>query len=121
MIVVNSKDVKAIETTSEMDEIVAQGKVYRQDLIDKKTAGELQTVAVITFSPGAKLNFHTHTFEQVLYVTDGMGILATRQEEHVVTPGTIVLIPPGEVHWHGATKDTSFTHVAIYKGETKLA
>lgn len=120
MIVVNSNDVKAIETTNETDEIVAKGKVYRQLLIDKKMAGGLQNAAMITFSPGARLDFHTHTFEQILYVTDGIGIVATRQEERVVKPGTIVLIPPGEVHWHGATKDTSFSHVAIYKGETKL-
>ena len=117
MIVVNSSDVEAVEIK---EEIVAKGKVNRRLLIDEKMAKGLQTAVVITFSPGARLNFHTHTCEQVLYVTDGVGILATEQEEYIVKPGTIILIPPGEVHWHGATEDTSFTHVAVFKGETKV-
>jgi len=117
MIVVKSGDIEAVESK---DEIVAQGKVYKKLLIDGDMLGGLQPAAVVTFSPGARLNFHTHTCEQVLYVTDGVGILATEQEEYVVKPGTIILIPPGEVHWHGATEDTSFTHVAVFKGETKV-
>jgi quercetin dioxygenase-like cupin family protein len=38
-----------------------------------------------------------------------------------VTPGTMVFIPPGEAHWHGATMDNSFTHIAIQKPGIKLA
>jgi 4-carboxymuconolactone decarboxylase len=47
--------------------------------------------------------------------------VATREEEKVVTPGTIVYIAPGEVHWHGATGDSSFSHIAIQKPGIKLA
>ena len=116
MIVVNSDSIEAVESK---DEIVRKGPVYRKPLIDAKTTGGFG-VLLVAFSPGARLNFHTHTFEQILYITEGKGIVATRKEEQIVTPGTVVFIPPGEAHWHGATKDTSFTHVAIYKGETKL-
>ena len=116
MIVVKSSDVKAIESTGDL---VAKGTVYRQLLIDEKMAGGLQ-VAVVSFSPGARLNFHTHELEQVLYVTDGAGIVATEEEEYIVTPGTVILIPPGEVHWHGATEDTPFSHVTIFRGDAKV-
>jgi len=30
-----------------------------------------------------------------------------------VTEGDIVLIPPGEKHWHGATRDSDFSHIYV--------
>jgi quercetin dioxygenase-like cupin family protein len=117
MIVVNVENVAAVETK---DEIVYQGPVYRKMLINAKDTGGFGAL-LVTFGPGARLNFHAHTYEQILYVTEGKGIVATRSQEHVVTPGTMVFIPPGEIHWHGATKDSSFTHIAIQKPGIKLA
>ena len=117
MIVVNSENVETIETS---DEIVGRGPVYRKALIDAKDTGGFG-ILLVTFSKGAGLNFHTHTFEQILYVTEGKGIVATKDEEKVVTPGTIIFIPAEEVHWHGATDDSSFSHIAIQKPGIKLA
>ncbi len=118
MIIVNVKDVKEVEST---DEIVAKdtGKVIRQLLIDHNVTGGLGVV-MVHFSPGARLNLHTHSGEQILFVTEGKGIVATEKEEYIVTPGAVIYIPPGEAHWHGATSDTPFSHIALYKGETKL-
>jgi len=117
MIVVNSDNVEAVETS---DEIVGRGPVSRKALIDAKDTGGFG-VLLVTFGKGARLNFHTHTYEQILYVTEGKGILATREEEKVVTPGTVIFIPAEEVHWHGATGDSSFSHIAIQKPGIKLA
>jgi len=117
MIVINCNDVEAVETR---DEIVGKGPVYRKALIDAKETGGFGVLSV-TFSPGARLNFHTHTFEQILYVTEGKGIMATRENKKIVTPGAVIFIPPGEAHWHGATADSSFSHIAIQKPGIKLA
>jgi quercetin dioxygenase-like cupin family protein len=117
MIVVNSEKIAAVETK---DEIVRQGPVHRKALIDGKDTGGFG-VLLVTFGPGARLNFHAHTYEQILYVTEGKGIVATRDKEQIVTPGTTVFIAPGEVHWHGAVKDSSFSHIAIQKPGIKLA
>jgi quercetin dioxygenase-like cupin family protein len=117
MIVVSSTKVEAVQT---QDEIVGQGPVYRKALIDAKDTGGF-SVLLVTFGPGAKLNFHTHTFEQILYVTEGKGIVATKRAEKIVTPGDVIFIAPGEVHWHGATRDASFSHIAIQKPGIKLA
>ena len=89
-------------------------------MIDAKDTGGFG-ILLVTFNPGARLNFHTHTFEQILYVTEGKGIVATKQEEQTVTPGTVIFIAPGEVHWHGATEDSSFTHIAIQRPGIQLA
>jgi quercetin dioxygenase-like cupin family protein len=117
MIVVNSDNVAAVETK---DEIVRKGPVHRKALIDPKDTGGFG-VLLVAFGPGARLNFHTHTYEQILYVTEGRGIVATKSKEYTVTPGTTVYIPPGEVHWHGADEDAPFAHIAIQKPGIKLA
>lgn len=117
MIVRQAKDVKEVETK---DEIVKQGPVMRKELVSAKDTGGF-SVLLVTFGKGARLNFHVHTYEQILYVTEGKGIVATKQEEKVVTPGTVVYIEPGEPHWHGATKDSSFAHICIQKPGIKLA
>lgn len=117
MIVAKCDEVKAVESK---DEIVDKGPVHRKILIDDKVSKGFGVVWV-SFAPGARLNYHTHPFEQILYVTEGKGIVATKTEQQIVTPGTVIFIPPGEVHWHGATENTPFTHIALYRGQTKLS
>ncbi len=116
MRIVKPTEPKAEEATSKMFE----GKVYRIPLIDDKIAREIR-VTMITFNPGARNTFHSHTGEQVLYVTEGKGIVADEQEECIVTPGTVIYIPAGERHWHGATEDSPFSHLSILRpGETRF-
>lgn len=118
MIVVNSSDVKAA-LSPEGDPVVEKGPVYFRRLSDNKTWGGTGAL-LATFCPGSKLRFHTHSVEQILFVTDGKGIIATKDKEYVVTPGMIVFIPAGEEHWHGAAKDSIFTHLAFSRGELKV-
>ncbi|MBA7564437.1 hypothetical protein ES708_06100 [subsurface metagenome] len=115
MKVVRTSDIEAQESTSQ----IFRGKVSMQGIIGK--SGDELRVAVVNFSPGAVNVFHTHTFNQILYVTEGTGIVATESEEVTVTPGTFIFIPAGERHWHGATKDATFSHIAIMPpGETSF-
>ena len=107
MKVVRISDIEAQESTDK----IFRGKVSRQRIIGE--SNEELRVAVINFSPGAVTIFHTHTFDQILYTTEGTGIVATENEEITVTPGTIIFFPAGERHWHGAMKDTAFSHIAI--------
>ena len=90
---------------------IFRGKVKVQRIIGQ-SEDELRAI-VVNFSPGSRNVFHTHTFSQILYVTEGKGIVATEDKEVTVTPGTLIFIPAGENHWHGATKDSSFAHIAI--------
>lgn len=115
MKVVRISEIEAEEATSQ----IFRGKVTTQRLIGE-SSDELRA-AVVNFSPGAVNVFHTHTFDQILYVTEGTGIVATENEEVTVTPGTVIFIPAGERHWHGATKDTAFSHIAVMPpGDTRF-
>lgn len=100
-----------IEAQDESENKIFRGKVSIQHVIGEST-GDFRVI-VVHFSPGAVNVFHTHTFDQVLYVTGGKGIVATEKEEVTVTPGTVIFIPAGENHWHGATRDSAFSHIAI--------
>jgi quercetin dioxygenase-like cupin family protein len=75
----------------------------------------VRAAALTTFGIGGRLDWHTHDSEQFLYITEGRGIVATKEREHVVTPGCMLYIPPGEVHWHGACEDSSMSHLNIQK------
>jgi len=70
--------------------------------------------ASVTFEPGARTAWHTHPLGQTLIVIAGCG-WAQRwggpTEE--IRPGDVVWFAPGEKHWHGATRATSMTHIAI--------
>jgi quercetin dioxygenase-like cupin family protein len=109
-------DVQAEDKSA--DTIFTGGNVGIQFLVgagipDQMKEPEPLSALQVNFSKGARTVFHTHTHPQILYVTKGKGIVATEKEEIVVGPGTLVLFPAGENHWHGATKDSEFSHISI--------
>jgi 4-carboxymuconolactone decarboxylase len=68
----------------------------------------------VTFEPGARTAWHSHPAGQILIVTAGTGRVQPwghRVEE--IRTGDVVRIPPGQKHWHGASPQTSMTHIAI--------
>lgn len=70
--------------------------------------------ASVTFDPGARTAWHTHPLGQTLIVTAGCG-WAQREGGPIeeIRPGDVVWFSPGEKHWHGATRTTGMTHIAI--------
>jgi quercetin dioxygenase-like cupin family protein len=77
-------------------------------------------VNVVNFGKGVRNKFHAHDSEQILVVTFGKGVIATETEEKVITPGDVVIIPAGEKHRHGATKDSKFSHIYVSRLGSKL-
>jgi quercetin dioxygenase-like cupin family protein len=74
--------------------------------------------AHVRFSPAARTAWHTHPLGQTLYVTDGIGYVATRGDgRQEIRPGDVVYIEPGEEHWHGATAERFMAHVAIQEAD----
>jgi 4-carboxymuconolactone decarboxylase len=70
--------------------------------------------AIVTFEPGARTAWHAHPLGQTLIVTAGMGLVQQwGGPVQVIKPGDVVWIPPGVKHWHGATRTSGMTHVAI--------
>ena len=74
-------------------------------------------VSLVRFTPGARTNWHSHAIGQTLRVTDGIGLVVTREGTVIcMRPGDTVYTPPGEEHWHGATEDSFMCHLAMLEG-----
>ncbi len=120
MIIVDSSSVDVRTMSPEDDPIVAKALVSGRKLLNvEETDG--WAASLTTFGAGGRLNWHTHDSEQILYVTEGRGAVATKEREHIITPGCIVFIPAGEVHWHGATAESGMTHLNVQKAGIHLA
>jgi quercetin dioxygenase-like cupin family protein len=68
----------------------------------------------VTFSPSARTDWHRHSGGQILLITGGKGYF--KEEGKPVQPlqrGDVVKINPNVKHWHGATADSWFVHIAI--------
>lgn len=96
------------------------GNSYLKNLTGK---GDYLPIHNVTFEPGCRNNWHIHTASkgggQVLICVEGFGWY---QEEgkpaQALKSGDIVEIPANVKHWHGARKDSWFSHLAFsFPGE----
>jgi quercetin dioxygenase-like cupin family protein len=83
----------------------------------RKPADELGTSQLTTydvqFQVDGRTVWHTHDKDQLIVVVSGSGIVATDDQELLVRPGDVVLVPAGERHWHGATRDSAMSHFTV--------
>ena len=75
-------------------------------------------VANVTFEPGCRNNWHIHKAEkgggQILLCTAGKGWYQEwNKPARALRPGDVVHIPAGVKHWHGAARDSWFSHLAV--------
>ena len=72
------------------------------------------SAAYVTFTPGARTDWHTHPLGQTLVVTEGSGLIQFWNGPiQRIERGDVVSIPLGQKHWHGASATAAMTHLAI--------
>lgn len=89
------------------------GKSFLNPLTDPKCGLFL---ANVTFEPGCRNNWHIHHADesggQMLICTAGEGWYQEDGKAPVsLEPGSVIVIPPEVKHWHGAKKDSWFSHI----------
>lgn len=86
------------------------GKSYLQPLTSEGISS-----ANVTFEPKCRNNWHIHhKTGQTLFVISGRGWYQEwGKPAQELKAGDVVNIPEGVKHWHGAAKDSWFTHIAI--------
>ena len=91
------------------------GRSYLKPLTDpSKTV----FMANVTFEPGCRNNWHIHHASkgggQILLCTSGCGWYQEEGKDAVaLKPGDVITIPAEVKHWHGAQRDSWFSHIAV--------
>ena len=80
--------------------------------------GKTVFLANVTFEPGCRNNWHIHHAKsgggQILICVAGEGWYQEEGKAAVsLTPGTVITIPANVKHWHGAKKESWFSHIAV--------
>ena len=91
------------------------GKSYLNPLTP---AGVSPFFANVTFEPGCRNNWHIHHAAsgggQILLCVAGKGWYQEWGKEPLsLKSGDVVVIPTEVKHWHGAQKDSWFSHIAV--------
>ena len=89
------------------------GVVFQDPVITAEAPSRLGG-SVVTFTPGARTAWHSHPVGQTLFCLSGVGRICFMGEKpQVLNPGDTVNIPPDTMHWHGASPDRLFAHLAL--------
>ncbi len=101
---------------------IGEANPYGQFFVGQSYLAPVSTQQVpvfnVTFEPGCRNNWHVHHASsgggQMLICVGGRGYYQQWGEAPVeLTPGSMVNIPVGVKHWHGAAPDSWFSHLAI--------
>ncbi len=92
------------------------GNSYLKPLTDPKECNVF--IANVTFEPSCRNNWHIHKSTkdggQVLICVAGSGWYQEEGKDAVsLKPGMVITIPANVKHWHGAKKDSWFSHIAV--------
>ena len=91
------------------------GQSFLNPLVD---ADSPLFLANVTFEPGCRNHWHVHNADkgggQILICTAGQGWYQEEGKEAVsLEPGKVIVIPANTKHWHGAKKDSWFSHISV--------
>lgn len=92
------------------------GNSYLNPLTKKEESS--LSLTNVTFEPGCRNNRHIHHATkdggQILICTAGFGWYQEEGKDAIsLEPGTVIVIPANVKHWHGAKKDSWFSHIAL--------
>lgn len=92
------------------------GNSYLNPLVDPNDSSLF--LANVTFEPSCRNNWHIHHAKsgggQILICTAGYGWYQEEGKDAVsLEPGKVIVIKPNVKHWHGAKKDSWFSHISI--------
>ena len=96
----------------------AQYFIGRSYLNPLTPEGVAPFMANVTFEPGCRNNWHIHRADkgggQILLCVAGEGWYQEwGGRARSLKAGDVVVIPANVKHWHGAKKDSPFSHIAV--------
>ena len=116
------REIYADDKTAPSDSLFGLGELntaYAKYFIGNSYLKPLTTqgvnIANVTFEPRCRNNWHIHhKGGQILLCTDGEGWYQEwNKHAQKLHAGDVVYIAPEVKHWHGASKDSWLTHIAV--------
>lgn len=107
-----------IDTIFDIGEINPFSQYFIGQSYLKMLTTEGVAIGNVTFEPGCRNNWHIHHAKkgggQILLCTAGCGWYQEWDKPaQKLHSGDVVVIPPEVKHWHGASSDSWFSHLAI--------
>ena len=93
-----------MKTGREMDieakpaEVDEAKNVKMKVVISEEDGAPTAVMRVFEVAPGGYTPFHTHSWEHMVYVLQGKGVVKEGEKEHPLEQGTYVFVDPGEEH-----------------------
>ena len=118
----DAADVKAKHQNEMFFPIGAPNDAFAKYFVGQSYLAPLSTAQVgiynVTFEPGCRNNWHIHHAKsgggQILVCVAGCGYYQEwGKPAQELRPGSVVNIPVGVKHWHGAAPDSWFSHLAV--------
>lgn len=89
------------------------GTAWLQMLVTNQEVFDV-VIGNVTFEPGVRNSWHSHPGGQILLCTEGTGYYQENGKPiQLLKVGDVIQIEPNVIHWHGATPDSRFCHIAI--------
>jgi 4-carboxymuconolactone decarboxylase len=89
------------------------GTVYLHQMVMTDSTNKMQ-VGNVTFTAGARSNWHYHPGGQILLITGGTGYYQEKgSPKRIIRKGDVVNCPPNILHWHGASAKEEMIQIAI--------
>ncbi len=90
------------------------GVVARPGVLRRSFSGEQGTIAFTTLEPGHAPYPHSHPHEQIVYILSGRARFHVGDEEAVVGPGDMLVVPSGVEHWAEAVGDEAVLDLSLF-------
>jgi quercetin dioxygenase-like cupin family protein len=84
-------------------------------IVADPTTGLRSATHFVGYIPTARAPDHFHTYNEVIYVLDGKGVLHAQGNEWRVTPGSCIQLPARVVHCLQNTGDSMMRVVAVFR------
>lgn len=77
-------------------------------------SGEGATLAWTTLDPGHAPRPHSHVYEQIVYLVSGRAKFVVGDDELIMEPGDMLVVPPNVEHWAQTLGDEPVVDLSIF-------
>ncbi|MGW8256035.1 MAG: cupin domain-containing protein, partial [Thermoguttaceae bacterium] len=71
------------------------------------------SMRMFELAPNGHTPKHAHSYEHEVFILEGSGIVLEDDKEHALSPGSVVFVPPNQVHQFRNSGSTPFKFLCL--------